>query len=250
MIDFGCLAHYDHLFSDDVKFANHNDFKFLQLWYDKNGLSLNTEEDKFESIKNCGLPCIIHAVLDINEFDTHIQVLIDILKSLNQKESIIHPVCQSETIDQFTIRKLTQQIKTSTELLRNENIQLYVENNSKVDPILNSINDIRMLFSENIDVELLLDIAHIDDYEHLKEIIKIKQPKILHIADRHLELIHEHLPIGEGNIDFYHIFTNILNDYQGRIILEITQSNTELVRSKEMLKCIINEKKRPTTAST
>lgn len=57
-------------------------------------------------------------------------------------------------------------------------------------------------------------------------------PKILHVADRHFEVIHEHLPIGQGNIDYKYIFTNILNEFDGKIILEIIQSSKDIIASK------------------
>jgi hypothetical protein len=250
MIEFGCLAHYDHFLSEDIQLAKSNNFRFLQIWYDKDGISLNKENNKIESLISSNYPCIIHAVLDINEFDLHIPRLQAILKSLGHKEIIIHPICASEPIDQNTIYKLSSKINNANLVLNEDGIKLFVENNSKIDPIVNSTRDIEIIFNENPNVGLLLDIAHIDNYVHLQEIVKIKQPKILHIADRHLENTHEHLPIGQGNIDFTYIFTNILHNFNGRIILEITQSNQELIDSKKELDAILNKRKRPTTAST
>ncbi len=250
MIEYGCLAHYDHFISDDIQLAKNNNFGFLQIWYDKDGISLNKENNKIESLINSNYPCIIHAVLDINEFDFHIPILKSILSKLGHKELIIHPICISQPIDKNTIYKLSSKINNAHSVLSEDKVKLYIENNSKLDPIVNSTRDLQIVFTENIDVELLLDIAHIDNYVHLQEIVKIKQPKILHIADRNLENIHEHLPLGQGNIDFDYIFTNILHDYYGRIILEITQSNQDLIDSKNALAGILNKRKRPTTAST
>jgi sugar phosphate isomerase/epimerase len=250
MIEFGCLAHFCHLYTEDVLFARENGFCILQIWYDKDGVSLQKESNKLDVIINSNFPSIIHAVLDINEYEEHIPKLIAILKELNHKELIIHPVCKSESINSNTIQKLSRNIKYSYNQLRKNGIKLYVENNSKLDVMLNSVSDIHVLFSENPDVEMLLDVAHIDNYKHLEEIIKIKYPKILHLADRHMELIHEHLPVGKGNIDFSLIFNKILSDYDGRIILEITQSNEELISSKKIISSIIDERKRTTTVST
>jgi len=250
MIEFGCLAHFNHLYTEDVSFAKENNFSLLQVWYDKDGISLKKENNKLAIIKNSNFPSIIHAVLDINEYEEHIPKLINILNELNHKELIIHPVCKSESVNNKTIHKLSNKIQYSYKLLTKNGIKLYVENNSKLDVMLNSVNDITELFTENPDVEILLDVAHIDDYNHLEQIIKIKYPKILHLADRHLEVIHEHLPIGNGNIDFSIIFNKILSEFDGRIILEITQSNEDLISSKQILSSIIEKKKRPTTAST
>ncbi len=39
-----------------------------------------------------------------------------------------------------------------------------------------------MLYAADNYAEQLLDVAHIDNYEHLQEIINIKYPKCLHVA--------------------------------------------------------------------
>lgn len=158
--------------------------------------------------------------------------LIEIIKHLGHNELIIHPICESEEITPKTIYKLSDKVKFALERLDKENITLYLENNSRLDPIFNETNEIEIMFQQNPKLEFLLDVAHIDNYEHLKNMIKIKKPKILHIADRHLEVVHEHLPIGQGNIDYKYIFTNILKEFDGKIILEIVQSSNDIINSK------------------
>jgi len=96
------------------------------------------------------------------------------------------------------------------------------------------------MFTKNHDVELLLDIAHMDSYEHLKEIVRIKKPGILHIADKHFNVVHEHLPVGKGEIDFQMLFKEILNDFDGKIIFEVVDEDEEIIRSKEIIESIIN----------
>ena len=111
-------------------------------------------------------------------------------------------------------------------------IIIHLENNSKLDPLFSDPEEVKLMFEKNPNVEFLLDVAHIDNYDHLKAMMKIKKPKILHIADRHLEVIHEHLPIGQGNIDYNYSFKNVLSDFDGRIILEIVQSSKDIIESK------------------
>ena len=113
MIEFGCLAHFNHLYSEDVSFAKENNFSLLQVWYDKDGISLKKENNKLAIIKNSNFPSIIHAVLDINEYEEHIPKLINILNELNHKELIIHPVCKSESVNKKTIHKLSSKIQYS-----------------------------------------------------------------------------------------------------------------------------------------
>lgn len=235
MIEFGCLARYFNKYTQEVQFAKNNGFEFMQLWYDRNGIALKEDAKPLEAIKENKFPTIIHAVLDINEIEEHIPELMKILKYLGHKDLIIHPICKSEKITNQTIYKLSDKVKKAFNLLSNENIKLYIENNSRLDPIFNTVEEIEILFRGNPGVEFILDIAHIDDYKHLEDMIKIKMPKILHVADRHLENIHEHLPIGEGNIDYKHIFTNILSRFEGKVIFEIIQSSEDIINSRNKI---------------
>lgn len=231
-MQIGCLARYFNPYKEEVKFARNNNFQFMQLWYDKNGIALNKDSNPIETIKHYNFPTIIHAVLDINEFEEHIPKLVQILKYLWHDELIIHPICKSEKITKNTIYKLSDKVRFALEELGKENIVLYLENNSRLDPIFNTSNEIEIMFKQNPNLEFILDVAHMDDYEHLKSMIEIKMPEILHIADRNLEIVHEHLPIGQGNIDYKYIFTNILNNFDGKIILEVVQSSEDIINSK------------------
>ena len=88
--------------------------------------------------------------------------------------------------------------------------------------------------------ELLFDIAHIDDYAYMKDIVKIKYPKLLHCADRNFNIPHEHLPLGQGDIDFKYIFNEIIPDYSGGIIFEISDSNEDRLQGKNLISKIVN----------
>ena len=103
-------------------------------------------------------------------------------------------------------------------------ITVYLENNSKLDPIFQKAEEIEYIFSENPQAEFLIDIAHMDSYEHLKALVNIKYPKILHLTDKRFSEIHEHLPVGQGEIDFEKVFKEILKDFEGRIIFEVYQT--------------------------
>lgn len=235
VIEIGCLARYFNSFGHEVKFAKENGFKFLQIWYDKDGLLLKDVEEQTHIIKHFNYSAIIHAVLDINEIIEHVPILLKVLKQLDHRELIIHPICKSEQITDGTIYKLAVNVKAALDVFTNEGIKLYLENNSKLDPIFTTTQEIEIMFERNPDLEFLLDVAHIDNYNHLKEMISIRKPKILHIADRHLEAVHEHLPLGQGNIDYEYIFRNILQGYEGKVILEITQSDEDIIYSKNLI---------------
>jgi sugar phosphate isomerase/epimerase len=229
---------------DEVKFCIDNGFELLQVWYDSNGIGLQKDAGPLKSIKEADFPSIIHAVIDLTELDEHIPKILEILRYLGHKEVIIHPVCKKEEMGTHSINKLSQKVGYALEVFGNDGITVYLENNSKLDPIFQTIEEIRFVFSENPQLEFLIDLAHIDNYKHLQQMVEIKMPKILHVSDRHLEEIHEHLPLGKGNIDFKIIFKDILADFNGKIIFELAESDENIKESKAILDNILRERLR------
>lgn len=69
--------------------------------------------------------------------------------------------------------------------------------------------------------------------------VEIKYPKILHITDRPLEDMHNHVPIGHGNIDFEYIFKEILPGYKDKLIIEVFQSDAGIISSLDHIKRIL-----------
>jgi len=134
-------------------------------------------------------------------------------------------------ISDKTIQKLSDKIGWTFNYL-GSGITVYLENNSKLDPIFSTVEELELIFAQNPGLAFLLDIAHIDSYEHLADLIAVRSPKILHLADKHFNVIHEHLPVGEGELDFDLIFSSWLKNFDGRIILEITQSDQALINSR------------------
>lgn len=215
----------------------------MQLWYDKRGLCLHEDDVDFvNTINGYKFPTIIHAVLNIDEFDEHIPKLLVILKELKHKELVIRPICENQPINEDTLSMLDEKVKFALDVFNSEGIILYLENNSKLDPIFADPNEIERIFTNNKTLQFLLDIAHIDSMEHLNDMVNIKQPNILHIADKHFNVMHEHLPIGQGEIDFKYIFTNILKDYEGKIILEIVNTDLDIVNSKKIIEKLLKDK--------
>jgi sugar phosphate isomerase/epimerase len=154
---------------------------------------------------------------------------------LKHKELIIHPICESEEITADTIYKLCGKVSFALERLSEQGITLYLENNSRLDPIFNTPKEIAIILNNNPNLEFLLDVAHIESYEHLNEIVAVRMPKALHIADKHFDVIHEHLPIGEGEINYGFIFTNALREFEGKIILEVIQSESAIIDSRDKI---------------
>jgi sugar phosphate isomerase/epimerase len=243
MIQIGCLARYFNKYADEVEFATHHGFDLLQIWYDRNGIALNKDLfPKENAIKELEFPSIIHAVLDINEFEEHVPKVVDILVSLKHKEVIIHPICESEVITPDTIHKLSRQVCFALEKLSDKGITLFLENNSRLDPIFNTPEEIGIIFRDNPNLEFLLDVAHIESYEHLKKIVAVKMPKMLHIADKHFDVTHEHLPVGQGEINYEYIFSNILREFTGKIVLEVIQNDDAMIASRDKIRKALSKR--------
>jgi len=64
---------------------------------------------------------------------------------------------------------------------------------------------------------------------------------MLHIADRRFSSNHEHLPIGEGEIDFELVFSKYLSGFNGKVILEISEDENVVVDSMEKYEKLLKE---------
>ncbi|MEJ8555086.1 TIM barrel protein [Tepidibacter sp. Z1-5] len=244
MIKIGRNIRDNYKYKDEVEFSRKNKFDLIQVWYDKNGLEVNYEgNSKLEFIESCDFPIMIHAMLDINEFDEHAHKLVETANLLNNKDLIIHPICENEIIDSNTAVKLSKEIKKVLKLCKENGITLHLENNSKRMPIFSNTQDIKTILEKNPDLEILIDLAHVEDCSQIEDIVKIRRPKILHIADRRFSVTHEHLPIGDGELDYEYIFKEILYDFDGTIILEIVQNDQSIIDSKNRIVSLLEGRK-------
>lgn len=243
MIEIGRNIRWEIPYADEVEFSRTSGCEFMQIWFFKGDLLIESEgKDKIELIKMLGFPIVIHAVIDLVEFESDIIEVLKILKKLDLKELIVHPNCKIEPINSQSIVRLRDEIKKASTLLRHNGIKTHIENNCRISPINYSSKDVEIIFSNDSDIELLLDIAHVDSYDHLRELVTIKYPKMLHIADKHFTIDHEHLPIGEGELDFDIIFNDILKDFTGKIIIEIDQDDLSIKDSVDKIKDILGER--------
>ena len=241
MVEYGRSNRWYNDYDSEIEFCKKHGFDFLQVWY-KDGTLQGDKiaEPKEKTILEKGFPIIIHALFEIEDYDKYREDLLRILKYLHHKEVIIHPVCHPLQSD--SIFKLAECNKQLTELFYNNGITVYIENNSRLDPINYLPNELKIIFDCSPKTELLLDIAHIDSYEHLQEIIDVRFPKCLHVADKHFSVIHEHLPVGQGDLDFQKIFNNYIKGYSGKIIFEVvTDVDDEIKNSKEIIQTIVNQ---------
>ncbi len=246
MIQFAFNIDNYRRLTDEVNFAVQNDFDFVQIWYDNNGISIHENdfpaEEKLNEIK---VPFIFHAVLKPNDFTEHVPTLCSLIKKYGHEKLIIHPIQDTEDSLLNSIEILDKNIKMALEAITPLNCKIYFENNSKIEPIFQNKFDIELILDRNPEVELLFDIAHIDNYEYMKDIVKIKFPKLIHCSDRNLNVLHEHLPLGLGNIDFDYVFNEIIPGYDGGVIFEIFSSYEDRLQAKHLIKSVLMKNSRP-----
>src|SRR5699024_5551295 len=117
----------------EVRFAKENGFDFMQLWYDSRELCLHKDDADFiDTINRHKFPTIVHAVLNIDEFDEHVLKLLFLLNKLGHNELIIHPICESQPIKEDTLSIIDEKVGFALHVLNPEGITLYLENNSKL----------------------------------------------------------------------------------------------------------------------
>jgi len=236
MILIGRGIRWYNNFYDEVMYSKMNGFDFLQIWFRGGDILVNgLSEPKAKLIKECGFPVIIHAVFDMVDFDLYGDTLIQLLQYLNHKEVIIHPVCKNEIISEKTENMLAEKVKAFSSKAKSEGIVYYLENNSIIDGFHCKKKDLQIVYENDDYVEQLLDVAHINGYEHLEQIIAVKFPKCLHVAGKHFGIPHEHLSIMQGDIDYNLVFQQYLYGFDGRIILEVDGSDDEILASKQII---------------
>ena len=241
MIQSGLALRFKENYATEVAFAQSLGFEFFQIWFYNGELSVNIlNAPKEQYIKDAGFPIILHAVFDIPDYDKYGLELFRLLDFFEHKELIIHPICKAEPITGNTVFSHKSKLNRLWEELNQRGIKLYVENNSVIDGFFNTVEELRVVFDANPDIGLLLDLAHINDYGHLREIVNMRFPECIHIADKRFGIPHEHLPLGRGEMDFELVFREILPGYRGRLILEAVDSLEDIETSKKVMDSLNN----------
>ena len=208
----------------------------MQIWFKDGDICINDiPEPKEQFVKDIGFPVILHAVFSPDDFDAYGDRLLEIVEFLGMNEVIIHPVCDKTNVPSNVEHLLAEKAKSFSKKAKSKNITWYLENNSVIDLFHYQPADIKTVFEADRYAEQLLDVAHIDNYQHLKQIVDVKFPKCLHVAGKHFNVKHEHLPLTQGDIDYHFVFSKILHGFHGRVILEIDGTDEEIIKSKEII---------------
>ena len=240
------LRDLDCPFEDEIKFSAEYNFDIIQVWYKCGKIDAMYEENPINRLKCESIKSIIHAAFDVNDFYEYEDDLIDKLMELNHKELVLHPMIKSKAVNKESIKELEENVLKLLHKLDKLGITVYVENNHKHMKCFYTLTQWRNFFKKAPrNTEFLLDIVHVlyaDDYEYLKKLVAIKRPKAIHVADTIKGKIgkkHLHLPIGKGIINFNKIFKEIIPNYNDLIILEIKNTDKNILESKEKIEEIL-----------
>ena len=236
MIHKGLALHFRENYTEGLSFIHNFGFEFIQTWFYNGILSIDVlSMPKGAIARNMLSPVILHAVFDMPDYDRYGQKLLDIVDIFGYREVALQPIYKAGRVTENTIKLLERKVGALHRSLAPRGVKLYVENNSITDGFFNSVQDLRAIFDVHPDIGLLLDLAHVNDYDHLREIVAMRFPECVHISDRRLSVPHEHIPLGEGDLDFDLIFNEILAGYEGRVILEAIGSKRGIAKSKKVL---------------
>ena len=236
MIRIGRGGLWNNSYKDEIFFCKKNHFDFIQIWFKDGELLVNDlPSPKEEYIKKAGFPVILHALFEPDDFERYGNRLLDLVSFFGDKEVIVHPVCKKKAVDPQTEYELAEHVLDFSQKAKARGILWYLENNSVLDIFHYKKEDLEIVYKADSYVEQLLDIAHIDNYQHLEDIISVKFPRCLHAAGKHFAVPHEHLPLTCGDIDYKLVFQKYLHGYSGRIILEVDGSGEEMEASKRIL---------------
>lgn len=237
MISIGRGIRWYNNYQSEIEFCRKHKFDFMQIWFKDGKLLVNDiPEPKEQYIKESGFPVIIHAVLDPVDFEVYGDRLLNLVEYLGYyNEVIVHPVSEKSPVNADTGNMLLEKVRKFSKKAKPRGIAWFLENNSVIDKFHYKKEELDLIFSNDDYVEQLLDIAHIDNYKHLEDIISVKFPKCLHVAGKHFDVAHEHLPLTRGDIDYAFVFQKHLRYYDGKIILEVDGSNEEIIQSKQII---------------
>lgn len=235
-------------FKYEIEFAKKNKYDFIQLWYKQGNINHLYEENANDAVLNSNIKIILHALMDIGDFQIYGDDLIQKLILFKHKEVIIHPVIKSMEVNSKNDRLLADELISFCKRLKKLDITVYVENNHDHMQTFYTIRQWEYFFENAPDnVYPLIDIVHVlfcNDYDYLRRLVNVKYPRALHIADTVKGMRgskHLHLPIGDGIIDFDLVFGDILKDFQGLLILEINNTDKNMIESKKKIINILKD---------
>jgi sugar phosphate isomerase/epimerase len=149
-------------FKDEINFSRENGFDIVQLWYKQGVISMAYEEDPISAIQREDFPVILHAAFDINDFNSYRDDIISVLKKLNHKELILHPMIKTEEVNDITHQRLVDEVLKLCQRLYDLDIVVYVENNHAHMKSFYYPKQWKEFFEKAPpNVELLIDFVHV-----------------------------------------------------------------------------------------
>jgi len=230
-------------YADEVTLSKKCGYDFNQVWFFNGDMLIGDDvPDRAAYIKSFDFPIIIHAMWTLEDFVKDSDRLVELVKYFDHKEVIVHAT-RKETL---TIKDANERLRDLLAALKSKfdklGVRMYVENNQRPHCLSATKQQLETVLSSG--VELLLDTGHVDSYEHIEEIISIKKPTCLHLANKRFSAGHEHLPLSRGDIDFNLFFSKYMPNYDGRIIIEVGNefaTDKDFMKSKKLLDKVLKK---------
>ena len=100
------LRDLDCPFKDEIEFSYENNFDIIQVWYKCGKIDSMYDIDPIKSLKDAKVKSIIHAAMDVDDFELYEDDLIEKVIELEHKELILHPMIKSREVDCNSVKEL------------------------------------------------------------------------------------------------------------------------------------------------
>lgn len=219
-------------FEAEIEFARKHGFDFVKLWYDDNGLGvLGKGNIRIEDVARSSMPVVLHVGIKVPDIFNHFTRVCEIAEAVSALTVVIHPWLRAEHTEQKSNLLLAEGLQKSIGVFHRKEIDVALANNCRLFPVCYTEEQLNEIFLNNPGLDFFLDVAHTDDLAHSKALISQKRPSGLFVSDRRFSVHHEHLPAGEGNVDFQSIFNDLLPGFKGSIVIEIDTSDEDILRT-------------------
>lgn len=212
----------DESIAEAEAYAVQHGFELIQLWFDHRGLMVQGRAvEDVGPLRDCAIKTVVHAVLTPNELVRRAGDVASLARKAGHSWVILHPISGRGECRDGRTRDLVAALRQRLPVFTDAGLRVCVENNCALHPMVHTTEDLTMLVEALPEVELLLDIAHMDGPAHLESLVSVRFPYALHVADRHLAVAHEHLAIGEGDIDINALMSTTLKGFDGPAVFEM-----------------------------
>lgn len=245
-IGVSSLSVYKENILNNLEFIERLNIDYFEILNDYPNTEINTD-----SLKSYNLKYTVHSpFIDLNlaSLNKNIQKLsiaeikksIDLARELESEIVVVHPgnvPFLSRPFGKETLAKSRESIKVCGDYGEDLGVTVAIENMPNIDGFLyQNIYGLNELLEE-LEMNMTLDVAHAATAGYKENELYFESIKHIHLSDNNHEF-DEHLPLGEGSINFKAIIDIFKkNRYDGIYTIEVNDKESVL-KSVEYLKNI------------